>query len=134
MTLYELSPSLYWLMVAMWGLVLGSFTTCVLYRVPRGISLWRQPDGSYRSFCPSCHTELRPIDLIPVFSWALQRGRCRYCGVKFGAFYPMVEVLVLIGTLLLAFGLQESSWLFAAAFIIPLMTGIFGLIKRFWKI
>ena len=129
-----LPPFIYWLLVVMWGLCLGSFTTCIMYRVPRGLSLWRLEDGSQQSFCPVCKTPLRVPDLIPVFSWLLQKGRCRYCGAKIGAFYPMVELSVLAAVMILAFFLTSSLWIFPAAFIVPGVVAVFGLLKRFSKI
>lgn len=117
----------------LWGLALGSFTTCVMYRVPRGLSLWQQKDGSYRSFCPSCKTELQPVDLIPVLSWAWQRGKCRHCGAKIGLFYPMVELAVLAAVLLLA-AILQSAWVFPAAFAVPGLVGLWGVAKRASKL
>lgn len=74
--------------VAMLGLVLGSFSSALIYRVPRGIS-W----GAKRSYCPSCNNVLEAKDLIPLFSWCLNKGKCRYCKTDISAFYPFVEIL-----------------------------------------
>lgn len=74
------------------GLVFGSFMTCALYRVPRGESLWYPP-----SQCPSCHTPLRALDLIPVVSWVVFAGKCRHCGLSISAYYTLTE---LVSTLL----------------------------------
>jgi prepilin signal peptidase PulO-like enzyme (type II secretory pathway) len=110
-------------MVVFLGLVLGSFTTCVVYRVPRGLSLWRENNGSYRSFCPQCHAELHTKDLIPVFSWLLQRGRCRYCRAPIPVRYLWIEISVLCLTLALfeVFGLH---WPFFLGYcLIPIIAG-----------
>ena len=57
------------------GLVLGSFATMLGYRLPRRLSIvW---PGSH---CPVCKTPLKPADLVPLVSWAVLRGKCRYCG------------------------------------------------------
>ena len=85
------------------GLCLGSFATALVYRIPRGIA-WAKPSNdnkANRSRCPSCHTVLRARDLIPVFSWLFSHGRCRHCGEKISATYPMIELT----TMVLAFGL-----------------------------
>jgi prepilin signal peptidase PulO-like enzyme (type II secretory pathway) len=37
-----------------------------------------------RSVCPSCHHQLEPKDLVPVFSWLSLRGKCRYCSNPIG--------------------------------------------------
>lgn len=56
------------------GAVLGSFGTCLRYRLPRNISL-RHPPSS----CPQCGHVLGVPDLVPVLSWLALRGRCRFC-------------------------------------------------------
>ena len=78
------------------GGVFGSFFTCAFYRVPKGLSLWSPP-----SSCPHCKKTLKPIDLVPVASWVLFRGKCRMCGTKVSPKYFLVEV-VSIGLALLA--------------------------------
>lgn len=116
--------SLVGFIVVLWGASLGSFTTCVVYRVPRGLSLWRQANGSYRSFCPNCHAELQTRDLIPILSWLLQRGRCRYCGVAIPARYLIIElaILTLVLGLFAIFGL--TLLFFAASLMIPVLAGL----------
>lgn len=72
---------------AVFGLAIGSFLNVVIWRVPRGESVVRP-----RSHCPDCGTAIAPRDEVPVLSWVLLRGRCRACGVRFGARYPLVEL------------------------------------------
>lgn len=128
--LFYLLPSpVYWVMVVLWGLSLGSFTTCVLYRVPRGISLWRQQDGSYRSFCPSCGHALRGVDLVPVFSWLWQKGCCRYCKVPIGFYYPVVELLVLACVLIIGWLCQGRLYFFIISMVVPLVAGLGAFLK-----
>ncbi len=45
-----------------------------------------------RSMCPACKTTLTGRDLVPVLSWVLTRGRCRHCGVRVPARYPLLEL------------------------------------------
>jgi leader peptidase (prepilin peptidase)/N-methyltransferase len=71
---------------ALAGLLIGSFLNVVAYRLPRNESLVHP-----RSRCPSCGTQLRAIDNIPVFSWLVLRGRCAHCGAAVSARYPIVE-------------------------------------------
>ncbi|MGZ4188784.1 MAG: prepilin peptidase [Actinomycetota bacterium] len=66
----------------------GSFANVVVHRVPLKESIVHP-----RSRCPSCGTELRARDNIPVVSWLLLRGRCRYCGAPISARYPAIELL-----------------------------------------
>jgi prepilin signal peptidase PulO-like enzyme (type II secretory pathway) len=70
-----------------YGIATGSFVTCVSYRLPRGEGF---VSGS--SYCPSCHHSLNLRDLIPLFTWILQRGKCRYCKAKISVRYPLIEL------------------------------------------
>lgn len=46
-----------------------------------------------RSICPSCHTMLMPLDVIPVIAYVLQKGKCRYCKSNISSLYPLMELL-----------------------------------------
>ena len=70
------------------GALLGSFMNVVVHRVPRGESI-----VSPGSHCPGCNSEIAAYDNLPVVSWLLLRGRCRNCGEKISARYPLVELL-----------------------------------------
>lgn len=72
--------------VAILGLLIGSFLNVVIYRVPRGESVITP-----RSRCPGCEREIAAWDNIPVLSWLLLRGRCRWCHEPISARYPLVE-------------------------------------------
>ncbi len=47
-----------------------------------------------RSMCPNCRHELAPTDLVPVVSWVLLHGKCRYCSQPISWQYPAVELLL----------------------------------------
>ena len=68
------------------GLVVGSFLTVVVDRVPKKESI-----VSPRSRCPHCGAEIRSRDNIPVLSWLLLRGRCRSCRAHIPVRYPLLE-------------------------------------------
>ena len=76
------------LFVFAFGLVIGSFLNVCIYRLPRGAFL-----AESRSRCPSCGTTLRWVDLAPVLSYLLLRGKCRYCEARISPVYPMIESL-----------------------------------------
>lgn len=76
------------------GMLVGSFLNVCVDRLPAGESIVKPP-----SHCAACGRRLALLDLIPVFSWLLLRGRCRYCGAKI----PLRLMLVEAGTGL-AFG------------------------------
>lgn len=76
------------LLVFLFGLVIGSFLNVVIARVPEGQSVITP-----RSRCPHCSTPIAPYDNIPVLSYLWLRGRCRHCGEKISILYPAVEIL-----------------------------------------
>lgn len=69
------------------GTLIGSFLNVCIYRIPRKESIVTPP-----SHCPQCNQRLRPWDLIPLLSYVISRGRCRYCGVRISVQYPLVEL------------------------------------------
>lgn len=69
------------------GLAAGSFGNVVIARVPAGGSVVRP-----RSACPGCHAPIAAADNVPVLSWLALRGRCRRCGMRISATYPLVEL------------------------------------------
>lgn len=87
-------PPAFWLVLAFFmGSFVGSFLNVVVYRLPRNCLSINNPK---RSFCPSCKNQLGWKDNLPIFGWALLRGKCRYCGVKYGIRYPLVELLTAV--------------------------------------
>ncbi len=78
------------------GLVMGSFYNVLIYRLPRKISLVNPK----RSFCPTCNHTLAWKDNIPVLSYILLKGKCRYCGAPISIRYPIVEVLTALSFLM----------------------------------
>ncbi|QTA37705.1 prepilin peptidase [Thermosipho ferrireducens] len=78
------------------GLIFGSFLNVILYRSVEGIKLWNPP----RSFCPNCGTTLKWYDNIPVLSYVLLKGKCRYCGVSISKRYPTIELTLGIAFLI----------------------------------
>lgn len=74
--------------VAVLGLVVGSFLNVVIHRVPRGESLLHP--GSH---CPGCHSAIRARHNVPVVSWLLLRGRCADCARRIAVRYPLVELV-----------------------------------------
>nr|WP_041231122.1 prepilin peptidase [Deinococcus peraridilitoris] len=89
---------------ALLGALIGSFSNVLIHRLPRRESVAFPP-----SHCPNCQHRLSALDLIPLFSWAGLRGRCRYCGARISARYPLVELLTALGYALLAVLLPWSA-------------------------
>lgn len=99
---------------AVLGLVVGSFITVLVHRVPRRESIVHPG-----SRCPACGTPLRAIDNVPVLSYMLLRGRCKACGHPISIAYPLVELgsAALFVTAALVF-----EDLFRAALVAPFLT------------
>jgi leader peptidase (prepilin peptidase)/N-methyltransferase len=105
---------------ALFGLLIGSFLNVVAWRLPRGESLVKP-----RSKCPGCATQLKAYDNIPVFSWLMLRGRCRGCGERISARYPVVEAVtaalyVLVVALKWGDVLQMTLGLVLVTFLVPI--------------
>ena len=99
------------------GLIIGSFLNVVAYRLPRGESVVFPA-----SHCPSCDTQIKPYDNVPVLSWLWLRGRCRTCHSSISARYPIVEAVTaaLLVAVVLDKGADRDAWL-GIAFVILLV-------------
>lgn len=76
------------LLIFIFGLIVGSFLNCVIFRFD--IKEKSALDG--RSFCVHCKHKLAWFDLIPVASFLILKGKCRYCHKKISLQYPLVEL------------------------------------------
>lgn len=70
------------------GLLVGSFTNVLIWRIPRKESISFPP-----SHCPHCDHALAAKDLVPLFSWLSLSGKCRYCKAPIKTRYPIVELI-----------------------------------------
>lgn len=98
------------LLIAIIGLLIGSFLNVCIYRIPRDESISFPP-----SHCFSCGNNLKPKDLFPVLSYTFLKGKCRYCSEKISIQYPLIEILnSLVYLLLFAhFGLSIQFGFYA---------------------
>ena len=74
--------------IFIFGLIIGSFLNVCIYRLPRDESVVRP-----HSHCPNCKRPLKWYDNIPILSYLILKGRCRYCKWRIPFRYPMVEFL-----------------------------------------
>ncbi|MFH1366927.1 MAG: prepilin peptidase [Patescibacteria group bacterium] len=106
----------YYLLVIIFGLIVGSFLNAVIYRLHQGKSFIRG-----RSFCPQCGHSLSAMDLVPILSFILLGGRCRYCDKKISWQYPLVEFFVAVSFVIIYFtygwSLQFVFYLIITAFL-----------------
>lgn len=91
---------------ALLGAAIGSFLNVVIHRVPRDESI-----AFPGSHCPACGHALSALDNVPLVSWLLLRGRCRYCHSEISPRYPLVELMTAVVFVLavLEFGVSLSG-------------------------
>ena len=109
---------------------IGSFLGVLIQRLPA-----HRPFVLARSACATCGATLGPRDLIPLASFALQRGRCRHCGGAISWFHPAIELAAFgvagwsmfscetpqqawIGCML-GWTLLTLAWIDASCFLLP---------------
>jgi leader peptidase (prepilin peptidase) / N-methyltransferase len=98
----------------MFGAFVGSFLNVCVHRMPRNESVVHPP-----SRCYGCGARVRWYDNIPVLSWLILKGRCRWCGSTFSVRYLVVELAVAATSGLAIWAVQSgrlppSPWLMAA--------------------
>lgn len=84
------------------GAIVGSFLNAVIWRLRTNESF-----VGGRSYCPNCRHRLSPFDLVPILSYLLLRGRCRYCRMGICPSYLIVEAVT--GLIFLLFAMQAFS-------------------------
>ena len=95
-------------LVIILGAMIGSFLSMVSYRLPLNHNLIIKEK---RSFCPKCQHVLGWQSLIPLLSFILQQGRCKYCNTKIPIRYPLIELtsIAIFTTIYLLFGINVNS-------------------------
>jgi leader peptidase (prepilin peptidase)/N-methyltransferase len=111
---------LIYVIAGVFGAVIGSFLNVVIHRVPREESIVLPS-----SRCPSCEAEIAFYDNVPVLSYLLLGGRCRFCKVHISARYPAVEALTALLWVAVAW---RDGLSFALPFDLIFVTAITALI------
>jgi len=116
--------ALIFLILFVLGLAAGSFINALVWR------LHEQKKGKKnlsiingRSICPNCRHKLAWYDLLPLVSWLLLKGKCRYCKKPISSQYPLVELLtglVFAGSYIFWLGTVnlDGQWLLLTAWLI----------------
>jgi leader peptidase (prepilin peptidase)/N-methyltransferase len=117
-------------MIGILGLIMGSFLNVVIYRLPIMLERsWYSQSSELlglvqvthlqeksrlnlflpRSHCPKCQHPIHFLDNVPLISFLLLTGKCRYCRLKIGWRYLVVEILAALMGMLVA-------WRFGVSF------------------
>lgn len=129
-------PWLYFSLVFLFSLMIGSFLNVVIHRLP--IMLEREWQAEYlgyfnpetqpqqeerynlmvpRSACPHCGHAITAMENIPLLSWLWLKGRCRECQAPISARYPLVELLTALLSLVVA-ATYPPGWALLAALLL----------------
>lgn len=112
-----------YILVLVFGLILGSFISALTYRIPRGLDFIKG-----RSFCDECKKDLKWFDNIPLFSYLYYGGKSRCCSVpggrqkKISIRYPLIELTTGFGTVFLFNTLSSFGFLFIVYYLLFLVT------------
>ncbi len=108
-----LSTMLLYIIVFLYGIVIGSFLNVCIYRIPQKESIAKE-----RSHCMSCGYQLKWYDLVPLFSYLFLKGRCRKCKKAISIQYPIIEALngVLYILVFAEYGLSVQTLLYCFLF------------------
>jgi len=108
---------MWYIISIIFGALVGSFLNVCIFRLPKEESIiW---PGSH---CPHCKNAIKFYDNIPVVSYFLLRGRCRYCKGSISLQYPLVEGITALSSLFLVIKFGPSlSYLFYFAFVAALI-------------
>ncbi|MCM1261647.1 MAG: prepilin peptidase [Butyrivibrio sp.] len=100
---------LFYIIIFLYGIVIGSFLNVCIYRIPK-----KEDIVKVRSHCMACGYKLEWYDLVPLFSYLFLKGRCRKCKAKLSVQYPLVEAAngVLYVVIVLVNGANVDSLLY----------------------
>ncbi|MGO1616897.1 MAG: prepilin peptidase [Oceanisphaera sp.] len=129
--LQNIDPFFLYFIITLFGLLVGSFLNVVIYRLPvmlkrqwqqecaefSGNSMPEQPPfnlNTPRSRCQSCQQPLNVRNNIPLLSWLLLGGRCRYCKAAISKRYPAIEFITALLSALAVWRFGASPQLIAA--------------------
>lgn len=92
------------ILIFLLGLFIGSFLNVLADRLSQGESIIKG-----RSHCDKCKKELAWHDLIPLLSFIILKGKCRYCHTRLSFYYPIIELTTGILFMLTAFFVLNGS-------------------------
>ena len=105
---------IFYLLIFIIGTLFGSFYTLAVYRIPK-----KQDITHTHSYCPKCNHKLGILDLIPVFSYIMLGGKCRYCKEKIRPRYFILEILSGFTFVVLAYFMKLDIYEISYKTIVP---------------
>lgn len=104
---------LLYIIIFLYGIVIGSFLNVCIYRLPKHENIVK-----VRSHCMNCGYQLKWYDLVPLFSYLFLGGRCRKCKEHISIQYPLIETLngVLYLIIFAEYGLSVTTLLYCLLF------------------
>ena len=104
---------LLYIVIFLYGIVIGSFLNVLIYRIPN-----KENIVTTRSHCMNCGYQLRWYDLVPLFSYLALGGRCRKCKAHISVQYPVIEALngVLYLLVFWKYGMSVDSLVYCLLF------------------
>jgi len=102
------------------GTIIGSFLNVVIYRLNTGKTI-----TNGRSICMTCNKHLRWYELIPVFSFLIQSGKCRRCHITISHQYPLVELITGVVFALIAYHFLPVLLLSLTSYVLLLVLFMF---------
>lgn len=102
------------------GLAVGSFLNVIIYRLEK-----KEGFIKGRSYCPYCKKNLHWLELIPLVSFILQKGKCKKCKKKISWQYPLIELATGILFILVISNTQNVVFIIFCLFVISCLIIIF---------
>ncbi len=120
-----ISSYVYYILIAVFGLAVGSFLNVFVLRFEELETIWIS-----RSKCPKCKKVLQWPDLVPFFSYIFLRARCRYCKKPISYQYPIVEGLTALLFVLdyWKFGLSWEALIIAVIIALAISVATYDLL------
>lgn len=114
--------------------IFSSFVSTAAYRIPRGLSIILP-----FSECGNCHKRLKLYDLVPIFSYIILGGRCRYCKTRIPPRYFFAEIILPLTWffIYIKFGLSVPGYFYYTSSLILLYLSLIDVdtgIVAIWEI
>ena len=94
-----------YIIIFIMGSLIGSFISLAVYRIPKKVDiLYKAP------FCPHCHHELQLIDNIPILSYLILGGKCRFCKKKISPGYLINEIFTGLAFVFIGLALKVDAY------------------------